>query len=44
MLNDVYEKAEAQRNLKFSYYPGPYKFDGRMQADAFDWFDRSLKA
>lgn len=44
MLNDVYEKAGAQRNLKFSYYPGPHKFDKKMQADAFDWLDRWLKA
>src|SRR5215831_7313853 len=44
MLNDVYEKAGAQHNLKFCYYPGPHKFDKKMQADAFDWLDRWLKA
>ena len=44
MLNDVYGKAGAQRNLKFCYYPGPHKFDKKMQADAFDWLDSWLKA
>jgi dienelactone hydrolase len=44
VLNDVYEKAGAQRSLKFSYYPGPHKFDKKMQADAFEWLDRWLKA
>jgi dienelactone hydrolase len=44
VLNDVYRKAGAQQNLKVSYYPGPHKFDKRMQADAFDWLDRNLKA
>jgi hypothetical protein len=27
-----------------SAYPGPHKFDKKMQADAFDWFDKWLKA
>jgi predicted esterase len=44
MLHDVYQKAEAQRNLKVSYYPGPHKFDKKMQADALDWLDKWLKA
>jgi dienelactone hydrolase len=43
VLNDVYQKAGAQRNLKVSYYPGPHKFDKKMQGDAFDWLDRQLK-
>jgi dienelactone hydrolase len=44
VLNDVYEKAGAKSSLKFSYYPGPHKFDKKMQADAFEWLDRWLKA
>jgi len=43
-LYDVYQKAGVQRNLKVSYYPGPHKFDKKMQADAFDWLDKWLKA
>jgi dienelactone hydrolase len=43
-LRDVYQKAGAESNLKVSYYPGPHKFDKKMQADAFDWLDRSLTA
>jgi dienelactone hydrolase len=43
ILHEVYEKAGAQQNLKVSYYPGPHKFDKKMQADAFDWLDRWLK-
>jgi len=43
-LYDVYQNAGAQRNLKVSYYPGPHKFDKKMQADAFDWLDKWLKA
>ena len=42
ILFDVYQKAGAERNLKVSYYPGPHKFDKKMQADAFDWLDRWL--
>jgi len=44
VLSDVYQKAGAERNLKVSYYPGPHKFDKKMQADTFDWFDRWLTA
>jgi dienelactone hydrolase len=43
-LRDVYQKAGAERNLKVSYYPGPHKFDSKMQADAFDWLDKQLRA
>jgi dienelactone hydrolase len=42
ILHEVYQKAGAERNLKVSYYPGPHKFDRKMQADAFDWLDRRL--
>jgi dienelactone hydrolase len=44
ILGDVYQKAGAKSNLRVSYYPGPHKFDKRMQADAFDWLDRWLRA
>jgi dienelactone hydrolase len=44
ILKEVYTKANAENNFKFNYYPGPHKFDKKMQADAFDWFDKWLKA
>ncbi len=44
ILRDVYQKAGAKGNLHVSYYPGPHKFDKKMQADAFDWLDRWLTA
>ncbi|MEO8962637.1 MAG: hypothetical protein ABI325_12195 [Ginsengibacter sp.] len=44
ILNEVYKKAGAEDHYKCSFYPGPHKFDKAMQADAFDWFDRWLKA
>ncbi len=44
ILSDVYKKAGAGDRFKCSYYPGPHKFDAQMQAEAFDWFDRWLKA
>jgi len=43
ILKEVYKKAGAENNFKCSYYPGPHKFDKKMQADAFDWFDKWLK-
>ena len=42
ILREVYEKAEAGNRYKCSYYPGPHKFDGTMQKEAFEWFDRWL--
>jgi dienelactone hydrolase len=44
ILKDVFQKAGAADRYKCSYYPGPHKFDKKMQADAFDWFDKWLKA
>ncbi|ULQ52656.1 alpha/beta hydrolase family protein [Flavihumibacter fluvii] len=44
ILADVYQKAGAADHYKCSYYPGPHKFDRAMQAEAFDWFDKWLKA
>lgn len=42
ILKEVYTKAGAEGNFKCNYYPGPHKFDKKMQADAFDWFDKWL--
>jgi dienelactone hydrolase len=44
ILSEVYKKAGAADHFKCSYYPGPHKFDVHMQAEAFNWFDRWLKA
>jgi dienelactone hydrolase len=44
ILSEVFKKAGAQDRFKCSYYPGPHKFDGQMQEEAFNWFDRWLKA
>lgn len=44
MLKEVFTKAGAQDRYKASFYPGPHKFDTDMQKEAFDWFDRWLKA
>jgi dienelactone hydrolase len=43
MLREVYKKAKAANSYKCSFYPGPHKFDNKMQAEAFDWFDQWLK-
>lgn len=43
MLSDVYAKAGASERYKCSFYPGPHKFDKKMQAEAFAWFDKWLK-
>jgi len=44
ILGDVYQKAGASDRYKCSFYPGPHKFDKEMQKDAFEWFDKWLKA
>jgi dienelactone hydrolase len=44
ILRAVYAKAGAADRYKCTFYPGPHKFDGAMQAEAFDWFERWLKA
>jgi hypothetical protein len=36
--------ANAADRYKSIYYDGGHKCDRKMQADAFDWFDRFLKA
>ncbi len=43
ILSEVYKKADAANHYRCSYYPGPHKFDKKMQSEAFDWFDKWLK-
>jgi len=44
ILADVHRRAGTSERYKAKFYPGPHKFDREMQADAFAWFDRWLKA
>jgi hypothetical protein len=44
ILSDVFKKAGAADRYKCSYYAGPHKFDKAMQAEAFEWYDKWLKA
>ncbi len=44
ILKEVFKKAGAEDRFKCSYYPGPHKFDAAMQQEAFNWFDKWLKA
>jgi dienelactone hydrolase len=43
MIADTFKRASAADRYKSIYYDGGHKFDRKMQADAFDWFDRFLK-
>ena len=43
ILREVYTKAGAQDRYACAYYPGPHKFDTKMQVEAFQWFDRWLR-
>jgi dienelactone hydrolase len=43
MIADTFQRAKAADRYKAVYYEGGHKFDLKMQADAFDWFDRFLK-
>ncbi|MCG2460055.1 hypothetical protein K8352_04805 [Flavobacteriaceae bacterium F89] len=43
ILREVYAKAGAADNYRGKFYDGDHKFDSKMQADAFDWFDSWLK-
>lgn len=42
MLRQIYEKANASDRYQSSFHPGGHKFDLKMQAEAFDWFDKWL--
>lgn len=44
MIADTFKRAKASERYKSIYYDGGHKFDRAMQADAFEWFDRFLKA
>ncbi|MHC5543046.1 alpha/beta hydrolase family protein, partial [Singulisphaera rosea] len=44
ILAEVYAKAGATDRYRCTFYPGPHKFDLKMQDEAFGWFDRWLKA
>jgi dienelactone hydrolase len=43
ILREVFKKAKAEDKYACSYYPGPHKFDRKMQAEAFNWFDKWLR-
>jgi dienelactone hydrolase len=43
ILSEVYKKGGAGDHYQASFYPGPHKFDARMQTEAFNWFDRWLR-
>lgn len=43
ILREVFAKAKAEDKYACSYYPGPHKFDAKMQGEAFQWFDKWLK-
>lgn len=44
MLAETFRRAGAAGKYKCNFYDGGHKFDRAMQADAFAWFDRWLKA
>ena len=43
-LKEIYRKAALPERYHANFYAGGHKFDRDMQADAFEWFDRWLKA
>jgi len=43
MLRKIFDKAGAGDRYRCSFYPGPHKFDARMQEEAFGWFDKWFK-
>lgn len=44
MMAETFKRANASERYRTNFYDGGHKFDRAMQADAFDWFDRYLKA
>jgi hypothetical protein len=44
MIAETFKRAKAPDRYRAIYYDGGHKFDRTMQADAFDWFDRFLRA
>jgi dienelactone hydrolase len=43
IAKEVYAKANAADNYRCTFHPGLHKFDSKMQAEAFAWFDQWLK-
>ncbi len=43
MIAETFKRAKASERYRAIYYDGGHKFDRKMQADAFEWFDRFLK-
>ncbi len=43
ILGKVYASSGRPENYRCSWYPGHHQFNRAMQAEAFAWFDRSLK-
>lgn len=43
IMQQLYDKAGVVERYTGRFYPGKHKFDGEMQADSFNWFDRWLK-
>jgi len=44
LLEGIYRYAGAQEAARTSLYPGPHCFNRGMQAEAFAWLDRWLRA
>ena len=44
ILTEIYNKAGVPERFRASFHDGPHKFDLEMQKEAFEWFDRWLKA
>ncbi|HZY78539.1 MAG TPA: twin-arginine translocation signal domain-containing protein [Cyclobacteriaceae bacterium] len=43
ITKEIYAKANAADSYRCTFHPGPHKFDSKMQAEAFAWFDQWLK-
>ena len=44
IMRDVYARAGGGDRYQCTFYPGLHKLDREMQAEAFEWFDRWLRA
>ncbi len=44
IMAETFKRANASDRYRCNFYEGGHKFDREMQKDAFDWFDRFLKA
>ncbi|MCA9130811.1 MAG: hypothetical protein KDB22_27185 [Planctomycetales bacterium] len=44
IMSEIFTKAGAADHYQCSFYPGPHKFDRKMQSQAWGWFDRWLKS